>query len=46
MIGAGLVVIGIIFLLKNLGVMPEIAWDIIWPIILVVLGLTMIFKKK
>jgi len=46
MLGAGLVVIGIIFLLKNLGIMPEIAWDIIWPIILVVVGLTMIFKKK
>ncbi|MDO8669198.1 MAG: DUF5668 domain-containing protein [Candidatus Buchananbacteria bacterium] len=46
MVGAGLVVIGIIFLLKNLGIMPDIAWDIIWPIILIVIGLTMIFKKK
>lgn len=46
MIGAGLVVIGIIFLLKNLGIMPDIAWDIIWPVILIVVGVTMIFKKK
>lgn len=46
MLGAGLVVMGIIFLLKNLGIMPEIAWDIIWPVILIVVGLTMIFKKK
>ncbi len=46
MLGAGLVIIGIIFLLKNLGIMPDIAWDVIWPVILVVIGLTMIFKKK
>lgn len=38
--------VGIIFLLKNLGIMPTIAWDIIWPIILMVVGLTLIFKKK
>jgi len=46
MLGAGLVAVGIIFLLKNLGIMPTIAWDIIWPIILMVVGLTLIFKKK
>ena len=46
MFGAGLVIIGVIFLLKNLGIMPNIAWDIIWPIILIVIGATMIFKKK
>ena len=46
MLGTGLVIIGVIFLLKNLGIMPSIAWDIIWPIILVVVGLSMIFKKK
>lgn len=46
MLGAGLVVVGIIFLLKNLNIMPEIAWDIIWPVILIVVGVTMIFKKK
>jgi len=46
MLGTGLVVLGVVFLLKNLGIMPAIAWDIIWPIILIVVGLTMIFKKK
>ncbi|NCN07284.1 hypothetical protein GW933_01180 [Candidatus Falkowbacteria bacterium] len=46
MIAASLVIIGIVFLFKNLGIMPEIAWDIVWPVILIVLGLTMIFKKK
>ena len=46
MIGAAFVVMGTVFLLKNLGIMPDIAWDIIWPIVLIVVGATMIFKKK
>jgi len=46
MLGAGLIIVGIIFLLKNLGIMPEIAWDLIWPIIFIVVGLTMVFKHK
>jgi len=46
MIGAGLVILGVVFLLKNLGIMPDIAWDIIWPVILIVIGATMIFKHK
>lgn len=46
MFGAALVVIGLVFLLKNLGLMPNIAWDVIWPIVLIVLGLTLIFKKR
>jgi len=45
MLGAILVVVGIVFLLKNLGIMSDLAWDIIWPIAIIVLGLTMIFKK-
>ena len=45
MLGAILVVVGIVFLLKNLGIMPDLAWDVIWPIAVIVLGLTMIFKK-
>lgn len=45
MLGAILVIVGIVFLLKNLGIMPSIAWDIVWPIAIIVLGLTMIFKK-
>ena len=46
MLAAALIIIGAVFLLKNLGIMPSIAWDIVWPIVLIVVGLVMIFKRK
>jgi len=46
MLGVALVVVGAIFLLKNLGVISGASWDIIWPLILVVAGAAMIFKKR
>ncbi|MEK7653008.1 MAG: DUF5668 domain-containing protein [Patescibacteria group bacterium] len=39
MLAAALIVIGAVFLLKNLGIMPSIAWDIVWPVVLIVMGL-------
>lgn len=46
MIGVALVVIGAVFLLKNLGLIPGINWDLIWPLALLVLGVAMILKRK
>ena len=46
MFGIALVIIGIVFLMKNLGLMPSIAWDIVWPIVIIVIGLAMMIKKK
>jgi hypothetical protein len=46
MLGVALVVIGAIFLMKNLGLIPQVNWDIIWPLAVLVLGIAMIFKKK
>ena len=46
MIGAAFIIIGILFLLKNLGLIQGIAWDIVWPIVLIVLGASILFKKK
>lgn len=45
-LGIALVVIGAIFLLKNLGVLGAINWDIIWPIALIAFGVLMVLKKK
>ena len=46
MIGIAFVIIGALFLMKNLGLIQGIAWDIVWPLILVVLGISLIIKKK
>jgi len=46
LVGLTLVVIGAIFLLQNLGFLTSNAWQIIWPIIIIILGATMLMKKK
>lgn len=44
--GIILIIIGIGFLLQNLGYISGSVWNIIWPIILIVLGLNLIFRQK
>lgn len=40
------IIIGAAFLLQNLGYIPESAWGIIWPAILIAFGLRLLFKKS
>lgn len=44
--GIFLIIIGVIFLLKNLGFITGGLWDIFWPIVLIVWGLSLITKKS
>lgn len=44
-IGLIVIIIGIVFLLQNLGYISEGAWSIIWPAILIVIGLGIILKR-
>lgn len=39
-------VVGVVFLLQNLGYIGGNAWNIIWPAIIIVVGLSMIFRSK
>ncbi len=41
--GTVLILAGLVFLLDNLGILPINAWQIIWPIFLVALGLWILF---
>jgi hypothetical protein len=40
-----LVILGTIFLLENLNIIPWLNWSIIWPVILILAGLLMMKKK-
>lgn len=40
-----LVILGVIFLLQNLGFMAWLNWSIVWPVILILAGLYMMKKK-
>ncbi len=43
--GAIVSVIGIIFLLHNLGILEEDAWEIIWPIIIIMTGVIIFIRQ-
>lgn len=43
--GIAMVWFGVVALLKNIGVIQIVDWSIIWPVILIVLGLSMKYCK-
>ena len=45
-LGLILIIIGAVFLVQNLGYISEGAWSIIWPAILIVIGLGLILKRR
>ena len=44
--GLLLLTIGIIYLLRNLGIITYQFWEIFWPSLLIVLGLALIYKRQ
>jgi|WetSurMetagenome_2_1015567.scaffolds.fasta_scaffold88827_2 hypothetical protein len=45
-IGIAIVIVGAVFLLQNLGFISASSWNIIWPLLLIFIGVSMICKKK
>ncbi len=45
-VGISIVAIGVIFLLQNLGLISINVWQIIWPILIVILGLSMMYRTE
>jgi len=43
--GAILVVVGVYFLLRNFGVIPELRWDYAWPLIIIGVGLYLVLRR-
>lgn len=41
--GIAILIIGIAFLLQNLGLISGNFWDILWPLLIILLGLSMVF---
>lgn len=48
--GAGLgfllVLLGIYFLLQNLGLLTWVNWDIVWPVVLILTGLWILVRRR
>lgn len=43
--GIVLIVVGVVFLLQNLGYVTGEVWNVIWPAFIVLLGISMLLKK-
>ena len=41
-----LVILGTIFLLENLDFIPWLNWSVIWPVLLILVGVYMLKKKS
>ncbi|MCB2230716.1 hypothetical protein KQH82_08365 [bacterium] len=45
-IGVLLLILGVLLLLREMGLIYGNVWDYVWPIALIALGASMIFKNK
>ena len=43
--GVGMIIVGVIVLLGNLGVFDTVRWEIVWPVAVVVLGVTILLPS-
>jgi hypothetical protein len=45
-VGFFILALGLIFLLRNLGWIQGDFWDLIWPLLIIAFGASLIFKKR
>jgi len=45
-LGLFLMILGVLLLLKNLGIIAADFWAILWPLIIVFFGILMLFVRK
>ncbi len=46
MIGYALIAFGLGFLLREVGILTDTFWQIIWPLLLIAFGIALISKKN
>lgn len=44
--GVVLIVVGVVFLLQNLGYVTGDVWNVVWPAFIVLLGISVLLKKE
>lgn len=45
-LGLLVLLVGVLFLLQNLGYISGSVWDLVWPAIIIIAGLAMVFRSK
>lgn len=44
--GFGLVIVGVVLLLNTLGILKGDAWNYVWPIVIIFIGISMMVNKR
>ena len=44
--GVAIIVVGVVLLLQNLGLVTGGAWSIVWPALIIILGIALIAKNS
>jgi hypothetical protein len=44
--GLVLILVGVFFLLANLGLLDWLRWDLVWPALLIVLGIYLVSRRR
>jgi hypothetical protein len=44
--GLIIILVGILFLFKNTGLISTISWDLIWPVIVILIGISIVVRKR
>jgi len=45
-LGFLLIILGMFFLLDNLGILEGPTWSLVWPCLIIVFGLSMVLKRN
>ena len=45
-VGLTFIVFGLLFLLSNYGIVPAVEWNKVWPLVLVILGITFLLHGQ
>lgn len=43
--GVAIIIVGVVLLLQNLGLVSGGAWDIIWPALIILLGVSILARR-
>lgn len=46
LLGSLLIILGLALLLKNLGLIPGSTWDVFWPLVLILFGVSLLKRRR
>ncbi len=45
-LGLIVILVGVLFFFKNLGLINNISWNILWPIVVMLIGISMVLRRR